>query len=160
MDSLRNEKGRFVKGNEGYWKGKKRKGFITSTSFTKGSIPWNKGMKLAHVTGKKISKAHKGKPKPHKQGDKNFFWKGGITPENRRIRTSLRYRQWREKVFIRDDFTCQNCGQRGGRLNADHIKPFCSFPDLRFQVSNGQTLCEECHIKTDTFGRKALSYKH
>ena len=27
----------------------------------------------------------------------------------------------------------------------DHIKPFAWFSDLRFDVSNGQTLCVDCH---------------
>lgn len=79
-------------------------------------------------------------------------WQGGKTPLNRAIRKRSEMRPWREAVFKRDNFTCQICGKRGGVLNADHIKPFSLFPELRFVVSNGRTLCEECHRQTPTFG--------
>lgn len=71
---------------------------------------------------------------------------------------SARYRTWRKAVFERDDYTCQGegCGSRGGELNADHIKPFSTHPELRFKVSNGRTLCVPCHKKTPTYGRNAL----
>ena len=61
-------------------------------------------------------------------------------------------RDWRMAVFQRDNFTCQHCGARGGRLNAHHIKPFKAHPELRHDLANGQTLCVPCHKKTDTYG--------
>lgn len=78
-----------------------------------------------------------------------------ITPLNIRIRMSIEYKLWREAVFKRDDYTCIWCGQVGKNLNADHIKPFCNFPELRFAIDNGRTLCISCHKKTNTFGYKA-----
>ena len=57
------------------------------------------------------------------------------------------YKEWREKVFARDDYTCCNCGERGRRLNAHHILSYANFPELRYDVENGITLCEECHKK-------------
>lgn len=66
----------------------------------------------------------------------------------------LEYRLWREAVFRRDDFTCQSCSIRGGALEADHIKPWNAYPDLRYDVTNGRTLCQGCHRATPTFGRK------
>lgn len=89
------------------------------------------------------------------KGEKSCQWKGGVTPINEQIRKSLDYKFWREAVFKRDDFTCQFCDIRGGILQADHIKPFCNFPDLRFNINNGRTLCKECHKKTETYGIKA-----
>ena len=56
-----------------------------------------------------------------------------------------RYKEWRVSVFERDDYTCQLCGERGGELNAHHIKPWAKFKELRYERSNGVTLCKACH---------------
>jgi len=85
-------------------------------------------------------------------GEHNANWKGGITPHNKRLRSSEEYRKWRDGIFRRDNWTCQECGARCGnganvRLAAHHVKPFATFPDLRFRVDNGTTLCLKCHNK-------------
>lgn len=75
-------------------------------------------------------------------------WKGGITPLNILLRGSRKYSQWRVEVFKRDNFTCQDCGDdKGGNLNAHHIKHWAKYPELRFNIENGKTLCKECHLK-------------
>lgn len=79
----------------------------------------------------------------------------GKTKLQKKIRQSTSYKNWRTSVFQRDNFTCQECGERGGELNADHIKPFAFFPELRLELSNGRTLCIDCHKKTDTWGGRA-----
>lgn len=68
-------------------------------------------------------------------------------------------KEWRKHVFQRDDYTCQACGQRGGKLNADHELPFSLFPDLRFEILNGRTLCVYCHRKTPTFAGGIVAYR-
>lgn len=80
-------------------------------------------------------------------------WKGGVTALNRRIRATKKYKEWRQKVFERDNFTCQKCGKHGGDLEADHIKEFATYPHLRFELSNGRTLCQDCHYER-TYGYK------
>ncbi|HEC64768.1 MAG TPA: HNH endonuclease [bacterium] len=95
---------------------------------------------------------NKGKTQYQNLGEKNPNWQGGKTKETKRIRATVEYKNWRINVFTRDDFTCQSCGNRGGNLNADHELPFALFPDLRFEVLNGRTLCGGCHRKTDTYG--------
>lgn len=62
-----------------------------------------------------------------------------------RDRNSPDYKTWRRSVFERDDYTCQICGSRGKKLNAHHIVRWVDNSDLRFDVSNGVTLCERCH---------------
>lgn len=81
--------------------------------------------------------------------ENNPNWKGGITVLYRGIRFSREYAEWRKAVFERDNYTCQDCGQLGGKLHAHHIKPFAKFPELRFVVSNGKTFCEDCHKEID-----------
>lgn len=85
------------------------------------------------------------------KGSKHPNWKGGKTTEKARIRYSPEYKNWRKAVFNRDDYTCQDCGIRGTELQAHHIKSFAYFPELRFEISNGATLCVSCHKKTPNY---------
>ena len=51
------------------------------------------------------------------------------------------------------------CGDnKGGKLNAHHIKSFADYPELRFEVSNGITYCEDCH-KTNGFHKRNYKLK-
>lgn len=116
---------------------------------------WNKGLK-----GKEFLKYYKVAPKPPVlKGDKHPFWKGGIYPKHLALRNSKEYKLWRNAIFERDNYTCVFCGDnKGGNLNADHIKPFSLYPDLRFAIDNGRTLCVTCHRLTDTYGRRVYNY--
>lgn len=86
-------------------------------------------------------------------GDRNHSWKGGITKDRRNIK-SPKYKLWIKKVFERDDYTCQKCNKRGCVLQAHHIKSWANYPKLRFLVSNGLTLCVECHKSTENYKGK------
>jgi 5-methylcytosine-specific restriction endonuclease McrA len=99
-----------------------------------------------------------------RRGRDSNFWKGGIYPTNLLIRYSHEYKLWRQAVFERDNWACVWCGARtkkGTRvvLHADHIKPFSLYPELRFAIDNGRTLCKECHKKTDTYGGRCRVYR-
>lgn len=91
------------------------------------------------------------------RGSNHHFWKGGITPKSTAIRMSHEYKTWRQEVFERDDYTCVICQSRGGDLNADHIKPFSLYPELRFNIENGRTVCVPCHRNTSTYGGRIHS---
>lgn len=106
---------------------------------TRGRKPWNYGIK-----------------NPGCSGIKCHLWKGGITKENAKIRMSLEMKIWRRSVFERDSYTCRMCGKRGGDKHAHHILPFALYPEKRFDIENGITLCKKCHKKTDSYLRRNL----
>jgi hypothetical protein len=64
---------------------------------------------------------------------------------------------WRQSVFEKDNYTCVACGCRG-KLQAHHIKPWAEYPTLRYEVSNGVTLCPQCHSRLHP-GHEALIMK-
>ena len=78
-------------------------------------------------------------------GEKNGNWKGGKSRGYKTGYYSTEYALWRKLVFERDDFTCQTCKARSVYLHAHHIKGFTHYPELRFCVINGITLCKKCH---------------
>jgi hypothetical protein len=96
----------------------------------------------------------------YQKGKDHWNWKGGINPETVRIRGLQKYRKWRERVFERDNWTCQICGKRGVYLEADHYPiPFCVlFKNKNWKVmwniNNGRTLCRKCHDKTKLHWKK------
>lgn len=120
-------------------------------------------------TRRKISQTMKGIPKSeemkqklhlHHTSSKSHLWKGGKTIDQT-PRMSYEYMRWRLAVYKRDNFTCVLCGYisknvRPADINADHIKSFANYPEHRFDISNGRTLCIPCHRKTDSYGRKQL----
>lgn len=127
---------------------------------------WNKGIKgvikASLETRRKISDSHK----------KRFIGKKINTPIYFKIRNCFEYRLWRSDIFKRDNFTCQVCGDnKGGNLNADHIKPFALILfeekidslekaiccEKLWDINNGITLCKTCHQKTDTWGTKTTN---
>jgi len=77
------------------------------------------------------------------KGNKHWNWQGGKT--KKRDMHSLNIVIWRKAVFERDNYTCQNCIKIGGKLRAHHIKSWREYPELRFDISNGKTLCLKCH---------------
>jgi hypothetical protein len=82
------------------------------------------------------------------------------------LRSHYQYRIWRDSVFERDGYICQECGVKGGRLAGHHKVAFSKLirkahihnleegincPSL-WDVDNGITLCVPCHRKTDNYG--------
>jgi hypothetical protein len=65
-------------------------------------------------------------------------------PDTDKKRNSYKYRQWRDAVYIRDNYTCQQCGNTGA-IQAHHIKEWKDHLELRYDPSNGITLCNTCH---------------
>jgi 5-methylcytosine-specific restriction endonuclease McrA len=124
---------------------------------------WNKGKKVgtSPKKGTKLSKEIRLKT----TGENHYNWKGGKYSLNMRIRKCHEYHHWVQDVLKRDDYTCQECGIRGGKLQVHHIKQFalvvkenkisCLQEALDcnelWDYDNAMTLCIPCHKKTDTY---------
>ena len=140
---------------------------IKLSNSTKGRVAWNKGKKMSKEFREKVAKSHLGlkQSKEHinkriRRGNQSWNWKGGITPLTRLIRGCFKYRQWLSDIFTRDNFTCQICNQRGGKLSVDHYPKLFSeiFKNNKintleealecqefWDINNGRTLCWNCH---------------
>jgi 5-methylcytosine-specific restriction endonuclease McrA len=57
------------------------------------------------------------------------------------------YRNWRKQVLKRDKYKCQmpGCKRKGKRMQTHHIRKWSAASSLRYEVSNGITLCWDCH---------------
>lgn len=70
--------------------------------------------------------------------------------------STKKYRKWRADVLKRAGFKCEEC-RRYGRTDekglppaastAHHIKHREDFPELAYDIENGQALCQKCHNK-------------
>jgi|GEM_PF-2269821 len=54
------------------------------------------------------------------------------------------YKSWRYAVLARDNFTCQLTQSKEG-LQVHHVVPWSQNEKLRYNVSNGITLCRSAH---------------
>lgn len=108
------------------------------------------GKKLPEEMKKKISDDHK-KNKKIPRGEKHWNWKGGVTKEHNLIRNSMEYVIWRNEVYKRDNYTCRLCNThcQKGNIVAHHLQKFSDFPELRFIIDNGLTLCRKCHAEIE-----------
>lgn len=79
-------------------------------------------------------------------GENSPNWQGGITPINLKIRLSPEYKEWKISVFKRDKYICQCCKNKSKKIQAHHILSFSQYPELRLDINNGITLCEDCHM--------------
>lgn len=107
----------------------------------------------------------------HLKGERNWNWKGGITPLINKIRKLEQYKTWTLEVFRRDQFSCQDCQDKtGGNLVAHHLTSFSYLIqqnsittveraqecEVLWEIENGVTLCRKCHENTSNFGFKAM----
>ncbi len=133
--------------------------FSPNTEFKAGFTPWNKGLTKdtsailrnngirhsAFMSGRASPK--RGMSFPEHGGKDHWNWQGGITPKvNVRV-NSPSWKKLRKEVYKRDDYTCQICGKRGGRILAHHRIPYRISQDDR--MGNLITTCPHCHYLDD-----------
>ncbi len=92
----------------------------------------------------------RGRKYPEKSGANNINYNHNLTPEerlnSRNRNANPENSEWRTAVYQRDNYTCKCCGERvSGTLEAHHYYGYTEFPEYRFRLDNGITLCEDCH---------------
>lgn len=127
---------------------------------TKHSPEWNKKISAALVgdknpakqpgIGTKISNAKKGKFHFNQRGERHPNWKGGTAKEYKHQTSRIEYVEWRKAIFQRDNWTCRICEKRSSKenqiyLEGHHINSWIKYPEMRFNVENGITVCKKCH---------------
>ena len=107
-----------------------------------GKPSWSKGL-----TGIKRAK-HVFAQRPNGSGKNHYKWikdRTKIKIGERSLNDPLQ-KGWRKSVKNRDNWKCgiadENCS---GRLEAHHILPWSEFPELRYEINNGITLCHHHH---------------
>jgi len=107
-------------------------------------------------------------PPKNRKGTNSGKWKGGCCHTNKSkmnaIRKSIRGSRWENSVRLRDGIKCKKCNKLGKRnkyyqivgVTAHHIYNFYDYPDKRFDINNGITLCIKCH---ERFHHK-YGYRH
>jgi len=114
------------------------------TQFKKGQVSWNKGKKgiFKHTEEwkKERSEAMKGEKNPLWIKDRKKLKKDRIQAYD------CAYKNWMKAVKSRDNWKCKISNQDcRGRLEAHHILNWIVYPELRYQVNNGITLCLAHH---------------
>lgn len=91
--------------------------------------------------------------------NKNQF--KGKTTERNRFNNNKKWQELREFCFKRDNYTCQNCGDKNYkgrgktiRIEAHHIKNWSDYKDLRLDPDNIITLCYNCHKQVHSIKNK------
>lgn len=112
-----------------------------------GRLPWNKGLKATYTS------PLKGKQNPMISGENHYLYKKDRNQLVKSEKKHLdgRYREWMFAVKNRDRWICRitdvNCG---GRLEAHHILDWKNYPELRYEINNGITLCHAHHPRGRT----------
>lgn len=78
-------------------------------------------------------------------GENSPVWKGGIN-DVRWDRLKPIYKAWRNSVYQRDNYCCQKCKKHSKHLQSHHILNWKDYEENRYEINNGITFCESCHI--------------
>lgn len=118
-----------------------------SGQFQKGMTPWNKGKQADEATKKRLQSynVNRIRTKEAIEKHKESMKKKQNDPNRSRSKASSHARRWRKAVKDRDGWKCVNCGN-DKMVGAHHIVPWNVSEELRFELSNGITLCNSCHM--------------
>lgn len=142
----RNYLGRFQKGHPDFAKNKGRK----RTKWAKRKMREAKLKNpVRYWLGKKRPPFSRGWKKKQSEGIKKHYDRVGRKGENRK-RTDERYdslyQWWHDEIKKRDKNTCRISNKDcSGYCIVHHILPWRDFPELRYNINNGITLCQAHH---------------
>jgi len=117
--------------------------------YENGRIAWAKGRKFTEEHRKKLSEV---RLKNKIVGPKHPRWIMDRTRlAQKQKRNDSAYKEWRKSVRDRDGWKCKMSNKDClGKVVAHHILPWAKFPELRYEVNNGITLCKTHHpLKRD-----------
>lgn len=125
---------------------------VNQTSFKKGFVPWNSGKKgtysLIHTGQFRKGQEPFNKGRTHLSKENHPNW---VLDRNQLVKSDKkhldgRYREWMFAVKTRDSWKCKISNKDcAGRLEAHHILSWKSYPELRYELKNGITLCHAHH---------------
>lgn len=79
-------------------------------------------------------------------GENCNLWNPNLTDEERKIKRHYpEYTDFIKRVIVRDNHTCQCCGQYGGDLEVHHLDGYDWCVEKRTDETNGVCLCSTCH---------------
>ena len=119
-----------------------------------GKPTWNKGLKgfragekrIAYFKGGKHTEEAKKKISISHMGEKNFHWNPNREAVKKNERNDGAYLQWAKEVKKRDQGVCrlQNENCMGYKV-VHHILRWADYPEERYNINNGITLCQYHH---------------
>lgn len=101
--------------------------------------------------GKKLSAMHCSRCRVcTSKGERNYKWMKDRTKlcriNKQGERRTSAYFFWRKEVWKRDNYKCKiNNKDCSGKLESHHILAWRDYPELRYDVNNGITLCHAHH---------------
>lgn len=79
-------------------------------------------------------------------GKKHPNYNPNLTDEDRAIKRCIDgYTEWKAEVKKQANYTCDCCGQVGGKLHSHHLENYKDNPNKIIDINNGVCLCEQCH---------------
>ena len=128
--------------NFSVWPSVKNQIYCSHSCAKIGKPTWNKGLK-----GYRAGKNHHwfGRDVTGEKNPSYIKDRTQLKKSDRKWKDSA-YMDWVKRIKNRDNWVCRiadiNCG---GRLEAHHILDWINYPELRYEINNGITLCHAHH---------------
>ncbi|MCK9370825.1 hypothetical protein M0R04_13025 [Candidatus Dojkabacteria bacterium] len=157
---MRNEKGQFVKGQPSWNSGTHLSGMLGKHHTKEGkknigkpqigekNHNWKGGLPKCPECGKELSNRETKICKQCFRGEYHFAYIKDRTKlkKSEEERNDYAHREWSKNVKNRDGWKCKiNNKDCEGKVIAHHILSYTDYPELRYEINNGITLCHAHH---------------